>query len=183
MIAPDRVAQVAADIVKNISNSALREAMAGGKGMIVAIGRRVAVDLYDRIAALGPEWVSADPRDDSSGMLKVVITGNGNADPAALRLILRSKKGREDLAERFKKPDSASIWPSRTRHVADGVRRPFAAYALHRQADAGAWPDAGNSARKPGVGRQAGGWLSTTSGSGRSCARLWRNTPTATAIR
>ena len=44
--APDRVAQVAADIVEHFELR--REAMAGGKGMIVAISRRVAVDLYDR---------------------------------------------------------------------------------------------------------------------------------------
>ena len=102
--APDRVAQVAADIVEHFGRR--REAMAGGKGMIVAISRRVAVDLYDRIAALRPEWVSADPRDDTTGMLKVVITGNGNADPAPLQPHLRSKKAREDMAERFKKPGS-----------------------------------------------------------------------------
>ena len=101
---PDRVALVAADIVEHFERR--REAMAGGKGMIVAISRRVAVGLYDQIAALRPDWVSTDPHDDSSGMLKVVITGNGNADPAPLQPHLRSKKRREDLAERFKKPDS-----------------------------------------------------------------------------
>ncbi|WP_315767718.1 type I restriction endonuclease subunit R [Bradyrhizobium sp. SZCCHNR2012] len=102
--APDRVSQIAADIVTHFEHR--REAMAGGKGMIVAISRRVAVELYDRIAELRPDWVSADPRDDSSGMLKVVITGNGNADPAPLQPHLRSKKRREALAERFKKPGS-----------------------------------------------------------------------------
>lgn len=98
---PDRIAQVAGDIVEHFERR--REAMAGGKGMIVTISRRVAVELYDRIAALRPDWVSADPRDDASGMLKVVITGNGNADPAPLQPHLRSKKRREELAERFKK--------------------------------------------------------------------------------
>lgn len=102
--APDRTAQIAADIVNHFEQR--REAMAGGKGMIVTISRRVAVELYDRIAELRPDWVSADPRDDSSGMLKVVITGNGNADPVPLQPHLRSKKRRETLAERFKKPDS-----------------------------------------------------------------------------
>jgi type I restriction enzyme R subunit len=101
---PDRVAQVAADIVEHFERR--REAMGGGKGMIVTISRRVAVELYDKIAALRPDWISADPRDDTSGMLKVVITGNGNADPAPLQPHLRSKKRREDLAERFKKPNS-----------------------------------------------------------------------------
>lgn len=102
--APDRVSQIAADIVAHFEQR--REAMAGGKGMIVTISRRVAVELYDRIADLRPDWVSADPRDDSSGMLKVVITGNGNADPAPLQPHLRSKKRREALAERFKRPTS-----------------------------------------------------------------------------
>lgn len=60
----------------------------------------------NRIADLRPDWVSADPRDDSSGMLKVVITGNGNADPAPLQAHLRSKTRREALAERFKRPGS-----------------------------------------------------------------------------
>jgi type I restriction enzyme R subunit len=102
--APDRIAQIAADIVEHFEQR--REAMAGGKGMIVAISRRVAVDLHDRIATLRPGWISADPRDDASGMLKVVITGSGNADPAPLQPHLRSKKRREDLAERFKRPNS-----------------------------------------------------------------------------
>ena len=80
--APERVAQVAADIVEHFERR--REAMAGGKGMIVTISRRVAVEIYDGIAALEPGWVSADPRDDlPSGMLKVVITGKGQRRPRA----------------------------------------------------------------------------------------------------
>jgi type I restriction enzyme R subunit len=102
--APDRVKTVAADVVAHFE--ARREAMGGGKGMIVAISRKVAVDLYNAIAALRPAWVAEDPRDDSAGMIKVVITGKGNADPEALQPHLRSKKRREDLAERFKDPGS-----------------------------------------------------------------------------
>ncbi|MBX9827602.1 MAG: type I restriction endonuclease subunit R [Xanthobacteraceae bacterium] len=102
--APDRVAEIAANIVTLFEQR--QEAMAGGKGMVVTISRRVAVELYDRIAALRPGWISADPRDDATGLLKVVITGNGNADPAPLQPHLRSKKRLENLAERFKKPDS-----------------------------------------------------------------------------
>jgi type I restriction enzyme, R subunit len=102
--APGRVAQIAADIVEHFERR--REAMAGGKGMIVTISRRVAVELYDQIVALRPDWGAADPRDDAAGMLKVVITGNGNADPAPLQPHLRSKKRLETLAERFKNPTS-----------------------------------------------------------------------------
>lgn len=102
--APDRLAQVAADIVEHFDRR--REGLAGGKGMIVTISRRIAVELYDRIANLRPDWVSADPRDDAVGLLKVVITGNGNADPAPLQPHLRTKKRLEVLADRFKDPDS-----------------------------------------------------------------------------
>lgn len=101
---PDRVALIAADIVEHFERR--REAMADGKGMIVAISRRVAVELYDQIAALRPAWVSSDSSDDNSGLLKVVITGKGNADPAPLQPHLRSKSRREALAERFKRPSS-----------------------------------------------------------------------------
>lgn len=102
--APDRIAAIAADIVEHFERR--REAMAGGKGMIVAISRRVAVELYDRIAALRPGWVSADPTDDNAGPLKVVITGQGNSEPAELQPHLRTKGRREKLAERFKRPSS-----------------------------------------------------------------------------
>lgn len=74
--------------------------------LCLSISRRVAVELYGQIAALRPDWVSADPRDDTAGMLKVVITGNGNADPAPLQPHLQTKKRLETLAERFKSPTS-----------------------------------------------------------------------------
>ena len=102
--APDRLAAVASDIVEHFERR--REAMAGGKGMIVTISRRVAVALHDQIATLRPAWVSADPLDDNSGLMKVVITGQGSSEPELLQPHLRTKKRREDLAERFKKPDS-----------------------------------------------------------------------------
>jgi type I restriction enzyme R subunit len=102
--APGRVSQIATDIVEHFERR--REAMAGGKGMIVAISRKVAVELYNDIAALRPEWVGADPQDDAAGLLKVVITGNGNADPPLLQPHLRSKRRREGIAERFKNPTS-----------------------------------------------------------------------------
>ncbi len=98
--APDRLDAVAADVVTHFERR--REAMGGGKGMIVTVSRRVAVELHNRIAALRPNWASADPKDDVSGMLKVVITGKGNADPELLQPHLRSDPRRKALAERFK---------------------------------------------------------------------------------
>ncbi|MBB2715657.1 UNVERIFIED_ORG: type I restriction enzyme R subunit [Rhizobium etli] len=102
--APDRVAQIAADIVDHYSTR--RDALAGGKGMIVTVSRRVAVMLYDEIAKLRPQWVSADTSDDKSGLLKVVITGNRSDDPQPLQPHLRTKSRLEALANRFKDPSS-----------------------------------------------------------------------------
>ncbi len=101
--AEDRVNAVAADIVEHFERR--QEAMGGGKGMIVTISRQVAVALHDAIAALRPGWASTDPHDDSTGKLKVVITGN-NADPEAMQPHIRSKSRRETMADRFKNPAS-----------------------------------------------------------------------------
>jgi type I restriction enzyme, R subunit len=101
---PDRVAQIAADLVGHFDIR--REALAGGKGMIVTVSRRVAVMLYDEIAKLRPTWVSAETSDDKAGLLKVVITGNRADDPKLLQPHLRTKARLEALASRFKDPAS-----------------------------------------------------------------------------
>jgi type I restriction enzyme, R subunit len=102
--APERVAQVAADVVEHFDTR--RDAMAGGKGMIVTVSRRVAALLYDEIAKLRPSWVATAPDDDKAGLLKVVITGNRADDPQALQPHLRTKARLEALANRFKDPFS-----------------------------------------------------------------------------
>ncbi|MBR0988231.1 type I restriction endonuclease subunit R [Bradyrhizobium liaoningense] len=101
---PDRIKQIAADVVSHFDTR--REAMAGGKGMIVTVSRRVAVALYDEIAELRPNWVSADKGDDKAGLIKVVITGNRADDPQPLQPHLRTKSRLEALANRFKDPSS-----------------------------------------------------------------------------
>lgn len=102
--APDRIAQVAADLVEHFE--ARRDAMAGGKAMVVTVSRLVAVKLYDEIVRLRPAWAPADPSDDKIGMLKVVITGSRADDPQTLQPHLRSKARLEALANRFKDPAS-----------------------------------------------------------------------------
>ena len=42
--------------------------------MIVTMSRRIAVDLYDQIVKLRPDWHS----DDIEGVIKVVMTGNSS---------------------------------------------------------------------------------------------------------
>ena len=102
--APERIAEIAADVVEHFAKR--REAMAGGKGMIVTVSRRVAVALYDEIAKLRPDWVSTDTRDDQTGFMKVIITGNRADDPQPLQPHLRTKLRLEALASRFKTPTS-----------------------------------------------------------------------------
>lgn len=72
-----------------------------GKGMIVAMSRKIAVRLYDKIVALRPEWHSDDP---DSGKIKVVITGSA-ADPQDMQRHLLNKQEKRDLKLRAKDPE------------------------------------------------------------------------------
>lgn len=56
--------------------------------MIVTMSRRIAVDLYDEIIRLKPEWHSDD---DDKGVIKVVMTGS-SSDPASFQNILVLKR-------------------------------------------------------------------------------------------
>jgi type I restriction enzyme R subunit len=96
--AEDRLAQVAADIVQHFEG---RHETLEGKGMIVAMSRRTAVDLYDQIIKLRPHW--HDDGDDA-GVIKVVMTGSAS-DKKEFQPHVRNKPRRKALAERFKNPD------------------------------------------------------------------------------
>ncbi len=71
-----------------------------GKAMIVCMSRRICVELYNAIISRRPDW---DSTDDASGQIKVVMTGSP-ADPPEYQKHLRSKEGRDRIAERFKNP-------------------------------------------------------------------------------
>jgi type I restriction enzyme, R subunit len=96
--AEDRLDLIAADIVQHWEKR--REAMLG-KAMIVAMSRRIAVRLYEKIVALRPEWHSDDP---TEGKIKVVMTGSA-ADPPEFQPHLHSKDVRRALKARAKAPD------------------------------------------------------------------------------
>lgn len=98
--AEDRLDVVAADIVRHWEKR--REAMLG-KAMIVAMSRRIAVRLYEKIVGLRPDWHSADPME---GRIKVVMTGSA-ADPPKFQPHLHSKDVRRDIKARAKNPDDA----------------------------------------------------------------------------
>ncbi len=96
--APKRVEQVAADIVTHWE---ARRSTLTGKAMVVCMSRRIAVELYDAIVALRPDWHSDD---DRAGTVKVVITGSA-ADGPELARHTRSKQALAGLKTRAKDSD------------------------------------------------------------------------------
>jgi type I restriction enzyme, R subunit len=96
--AEDRLELIAGDIVGQWEK---RRGELFGKAMIVAMSRRIAVDLYEKIVALRPEWHAEDP---AAGKVKVVMTGSA-ADPARYQPHLHSKDVRKQLKARAKDPD------------------------------------------------------------------------------
>ncbi len=101
--APERLAAVAADLAQHID--ARIEGMGGGKVMIVAAKRWIAVGLYDALLAERPDWAGDSPTDDASGRMKVVITASAE-DPAAFQPHRRTPVRLEAMAKRFKTPGS-----------------------------------------------------------------------------
>jgi type I restriction enzyme R subunit len=93
--AEERLDLIASDIVAHWEKR--RDAMFG-KAMIVAMSRRIAVRLYEKIVALRPDWHSDDP---AEGRIKVVMTGSA-ADPAEFQPHIYSKDVRKDLKARAK---------------------------------------------------------------------------------
>lgn len=96
--AQPRLELLARDIVKHFEQ---RLAALEGKGMIVCMSRRIAVELYREIVRLRPGW---EDLDDERGQIKVVMTGSA-ADPADWQPHIRDKRRREALANRFRDPN------------------------------------------------------------------------------
>lgn len=88
-----RIHELATDIVDHWE---ARRGTLTGKAMIVTMSRRIAVDLYDAIVALRPQWHTDD---DATGVVKVVITGNA-ADPASFQPHIRHKAERRAMKQR-----------------------------------------------------------------------------------
>lgn len=93
--AKPRVEALAKDIIQHFET---RQQAMKGKGMIVTMSRRIAVDLYDEIIRLKPEWHSDD---DDKGVIKVVMTGS-SIDPASFQRHIGPKKRRNLLEKRMK---------------------------------------------------------------------------------
>ncbi|MBU1256303.1 type I restriction endonuclease subunit R, partial [Patescibacteria group bacterium] len=95
--APKRISLIAHDVVDHFEN---RLSAVEGKGMIVVMSRRIAVELYNEIIKLRPNWASDD---DNRGFLKIVMTGSA-MDPLDWQKHIRTKQARHDIANRMKDP-------------------------------------------------------------------------------
>lgn len=93
----ERIKEVARDLVEHFE---ARQEVFSGKAMIVAMSRRIAVELYDEIVALRPAWHDADLL---KGKIKVVMTAS-SSDPKEYQPHHTNKETRRKLAERFKDP-------------------------------------------------------------------------------
>jgi type I restriction enzyme R subunit len=92
-----RIKLIAQDIVNHFE---ARLGAIDGKGIIVTMSRRIAVELYEEIVKLRPQWENTD---DKKGFLKVVITGSA-ADPQNFQKHIRTKPEREKMADRMRDP-------------------------------------------------------------------------------
>ena len=92
-----RIRKIAADIVAHFEQ---RQEVFEGKGMIVAMSRRIAAELYAAIQALRPDWHSDDR---TQGRLKVVMT-SASSEGGLIAKHHTTKEQRRALAERMKDP-------------------------------------------------------------------------------
>lgn len=94
-----RIKLVAQDVIEHFET---RLATLDGKGMFVSMSRRIAVELYDEIIKLRPQWHSDDI---NKGFIKVVMTGSAS-DPQNYQRHIYSKEQRDLIAKRMKKNDN-----------------------------------------------------------------------------
>src|ERR1017187_1579256 len=92
---PRRIKNVAKDIVTHFEE---REKVFEGKAMIVAMSRRVAVDLYNELIALRPEWHDDDL---AKGTIKVIMTAS-SSDGVIMEKHHTTKTERRNLSDRMK---------------------------------------------------------------------------------
>lgn len=93
-----RIKLVALDIVTHWESRQKSQESIVSKAMIVAMSRRIAVDLYRAIIELRPDWHSDDL---NNGVIKVVMTGS-SSDSQDWQPFIGTKKTRDLLANRMK---------------------------------------------------------------------------------
>ncbi len=97
----ERLEMVADDIVKHFEERQYANESNVGKAMVVAMSRRIAVDLYNAIIKIRPSW-----HDDEllKGKIKVVMTST-SSDPHEWGIHKTTKSDRDTLSKRMKDND------------------------------------------------------------------------------
>jgi type I restriction enzyme R subunit len=93
-----RIKNLAKDILNHFEQ---RQNVFDGKAMIVAMSRRIAVELYNEIVELKPDWHNDDL---AKGKIKVVMTA-ASSDGPEMAKHHTTKQQRRDLSDRFKDPN------------------------------------------------------------------------------
>lgn len=94
----DRLKVIANDIIEHFEK---RQDVFEGKGMVVCMSRRIAVELYEEIIKIRPHWHDTDLK---KGNIKVVMTSS-SSDPENWQIHNTSKQNRKDIGERLKDPN------------------------------------------------------------------------------
>ena len=92
-----RIKNLAKDIVDHFEQ---RQKVFDGKAMIVSMSRRIAVDLFNEIITLKPDWYNEDL---SKGAIKVVMTASSSDGPVMAKHHT-TKQQRRNLSDRMKDP-------------------------------------------------------------------------------
>lgn len=92
---PDRLKDISKDIVEHFE---ARQETFEGKAMIVAMTRQIAVDLYNQIISIRPDWHNNDIK---KGKIKIIMTSSSD-DPESFQSHHTTKQQRKDLALRLK---------------------------------------------------------------------------------
>jgi len=95
---PKRIKNLAKDIIYHFEE---RQKGMDGKGMIVAMSRRIAVDLYNEIISQKPEWHNDDI---TKGVIKVIMTAASSDGPVMMKQHT-TKSQRKTLSDRMKDPE------------------------------------------------------------------------------
>ena len=94
----ERIKNIAQDIITHFEE---RQEVFEGKGMIVAMSRKIAVQLYKEIIRLRPNWHNDDL---DKGSIKVVMTAS-SSDGADMAKHHTTKEQRRALSNRMKEPN------------------------------------------------------------------------------
>ncbi|MCL2500423.1 MAG: type I restriction endonuclease subunit R [Defluviitaleaceae bacterium] len=91
--AEETITALCEDIIQHYEDN--RQYEQTGKAMIVAYNRTIAMDIYNKLSDMRPEWTEK---------VGIIMTEN-NKDPEAWRSIIGNKRRRDEMAKKFKDND------------------------------------------------------------------------------